>query len=61
MPVTQEGIDLGKDRARYVTMAVVVCLAGWLDGIVGAVTTREMDYEGLAVCLGAGKKVYVIG
>lgn len=60
MPVTQEGIDLGKYRAKYVTMAPVVSLAGWLNGIVGAVTTRESNYDSLAVCLGAGKKVYVM-
>lgn len=60
MPVTQEGIDLGNDRAKYVTMAAVVSLAGWLDGIVGAVTTSELNYDSLAVGLGAGKKVYVM-
>lgn len=36
MPVTQEVIDLGKDRAQYVTMAAVVSLAGWLDGVGGS-------------------------
>lgn len=60
MTVTQAGIDIGKHRARYVSMAAAVGLAGWLDGIVGAVTTRESNYDGLAACLGAGKKVYVM-
>lgn len=60
IPVTQEGIDLGNDRAKYATMAAVVSLAGWLDGIVGAVTTRQSNFDSLALCLGPGTKVYVM-
>lgn len=41
LPVTQEAIDFGKERARYVAMAAVVSLAGWLEGVGGAVTTRS--------------------
>lgn len=29
-------------------VVVVVRLAGWLDGVVGAVTTRESNYNTLA-------------
>lgn len=60
MPVTQEGFDLGKHWAKYATMAAVVSRAGWLDGIVGAVTTRESNFDSLALCLGAGNKVFVM-
>lgn len=58
--VTQECIDVGRDRARYVSMGAVLSLAGWLDSVVGAVTTRDANYDGLARCLGPGKKVYVL-
>lgn len=41
-------------------MTVGMRLVSLLDEIVSEVTTRETKYRGLAVYLGAGKKVYII-
>lgn len=58
--VTQEGIYVGKYRARYVSMGAVLCMADWLDKVVGSVTTCSVSYEVLALFLGPGKKGYVM-
>lgn len=41
MPVTQEGIDVRKNRASYITLVAVVSLAGFLEGMVGG------DHQGV--------------